>query len=106
MQTIKEKLDRTQAPEIKDAVEFDLNLRPYEKFVLRNGVVNGLPASNDGPPGACWSMTAIAPAISHGSTVDAGVLGVVFGDKPLASRMTAAAQPGASAISRNAPLAP
>jgi hypothetical protein len=28
------------------------------------------------------------------------------GNKPLASGMTAAAQPGASAISRNAPLAP
>lgn len=31
-------LDRTKAPAIKDAVEFDLKLKPYEKFVLDNGV--------------------------------------------------------------------
>jgi zinc protease len=31
-------LDRTIAPPIKDAVEFNLLLKPYEKFVLDNGV--------------------------------------------------------------------
>jgi len=31
-------LNRTQAPHIKDAVEFDLKLKPYEKYTLRNGV--------------------------------------------------------------------
>ncbi|UAY52154.1 M16 family metallopeptidase [Ferruginibacter albus] len=31
-------IDRTIAPSIKDAVEFDLKLKPYEKFVLDNGV--------------------------------------------------------------------
>lgn len=30
-------LNRKQSPVIKDAVEFDLKLRPYEKFVLDNG---------------------------------------------------------------------
>ncbi|MBI2729944.1 MAG: insulinase family protein [Sphingobacteriales bacterium] len=30
--------DRTKAPRIKDAVEFDLKLKPYEKFTLDNGV--------------------------------------------------------------------
>src|SRR5579871_3229230 len=39
MQTIdKKKLDRTIAPPIKDAIEFDLQLKPYEKLVLDNGV--------------------------------------------------------------------
>src|SRR3954451_20121736 len=31
-------LDRTIAPEIKDPVDFDLHLKPYEKFSLDNGV--------------------------------------------------------------------
>ena len=31
-------VDRTAAPHIKDAVEFDLELKPYEKMVLDNGV--------------------------------------------------------------------
>lgn len=31
-------LNRAQAPRIKDAVEFDLRLKPYEKFTLDNGV--------------------------------------------------------------------
>jgi zinc protease len=31
-------LDRTIAPEIKDPVDFDLHLKPYEKFALDNGV--------------------------------------------------------------------
>ncbi len=31
-------IDRTNAPEIKDAIEFNLKLKPYEKFVLDNGV--------------------------------------------------------------------
>jgi zinc protease len=31
-------LDRTQPPHIKDAVEFDLHLKPYEKFTLNNGI--------------------------------------------------------------------
>ncbi|MEI9935464.1 MAG: pitrilysin family protein [Ferruginibacter sp.] len=38
MPTIKTKIDRKTAPAIKDAVEFDLQLKPYEKFVLDNGV--------------------------------------------------------------------
>ena len=31
-------LNRTIAPNIKDAIEFDLHLKPYEKFILDNGV--------------------------------------------------------------------
>ncbi|HEU4633175.1 MAG TPA: pitrilysin family protein [Flavisolibacter sp.] len=31
-------LNRTNAPAIKDAVEFDLKLKPYEKHILNNGV--------------------------------------------------------------------
>ncbi|MES2430204.1 MAG: pitrilysin family protein [Bacteroidota bacterium] len=31
-------LNRTIAPVIKDAIEFDLKLKPYQKFVLNNGV--------------------------------------------------------------------
>lgn len=31
-------INRTQPPDIKDAVEFDLKLKPYEKHVLKNGV--------------------------------------------------------------------
>ena len=34
----KDVLNRKQPPEIKDAVEFKLELKPYEKHVLRNGV--------------------------------------------------------------------
>jgi hypothetical protein len=54
--------------------------------VLRNGVVNGFSASNDGPPAACWSMTAIAPTTSHWFPVDADVLGVAFGEQALGVR--------------------
>jgi zinc protease len=38
MQKTKETLNRKKPPVIKDAVEFDLKLKPYEKFVLNNGV--------------------------------------------------------------------
>ena len=31
-------LNRTSPPDIKDAIEFNLELKPYEKFVLDNGV--------------------------------------------------------------------
>ncbi len=31
-------IDRTSAPFIKDAIEFDLKLKPYQKMVLNNGV--------------------------------------------------------------------
>jgi zinc protease len=31
-------IDRTIAPEIKDAIEFNLQLKPYEKFTLDNGI--------------------------------------------------------------------
>ena len=31
-------IDRTSAPIIKDAIEFDLHLKPYQKMVLNNGV--------------------------------------------------------------------
>ena len=31
-------LNRTIAPPIKDAIEFDLTLKPYTKYVLKNGV--------------------------------------------------------------------
>ncbi|MEO6547932.1 MAG: pitrilysin family protein [Ferruginibacter sp.] len=31
-------IDRTKPPEIKDAIEFNLHLKPYEKFVLDNGL--------------------------------------------------------------------
>ena len=31
-------LNRTQAPEIKDAIDFDLSLKPTEKYILDNGV--------------------------------------------------------------------
>lgn len=37
MQTTIGAIDRTKAPKIKDAVELDLKLKPYEKHVLRNG---------------------------------------------------------------------
>jgi predicted Zn-dependent peptidase len=32
-------IDRSKPPEIKDAIEFNLRLKPYEKFVLDNGLV-------------------------------------------------------------------
>src|SRR4051812_26655422 len=38
MQTIAGKLNRTQPPPIKDAIEFDLKLKPYEKYTLNNGI--------------------------------------------------------------------
>jgi predicted Zn-dependent peptidase len=31
-------LNRKQSPVIKDAIEFDLKLKPYEKYVLNNGI--------------------------------------------------------------------
>jgi len=37
VETIKSLLNRKQPPLIKDAVEFDLKLKPYEKHVLNNG---------------------------------------------------------------------
>lgn len=37
MEAIKEILNRKQPPRIKDAVELDLKLKPYEKHVLNNG---------------------------------------------------------------------
>ena len=37
METRTSKIDRTQPPVIKDAVEFDLKLKPYDKYVLNNG---------------------------------------------------------------------
>jgi zinc protease len=38
MDKIMEQPDRKKAPRIKDAVEFDLTLKPYTKYVLDNGV--------------------------------------------------------------------
>ncbi|WP_229688983.1 M16 family metallopeptidase [Puia dinghuensis] len=38
VQTIKSILDRTIAPPIKDAIEFDLTLPPYRRHVLSNGI--------------------------------------------------------------------
>src|SRR5215213_11843590 len=38
MQTLVKDINRKQAPTIKDAVEFNLTLKPYEKHVLNNGV--------------------------------------------------------------------
>jgi predicted Zn-dependent peptidase len=38
MQTTIKKLNRKKPPRIKDAVEFDLKLKPYEKYTLNNGV--------------------------------------------------------------------
>lgn len=37
MEAIKETLNRKQPPHIKDAVELDLKLKPYEKHTLNNG---------------------------------------------------------------------
>jgi zinc protease len=34
----KRKIDRTIAPEIVDAVDFNLKLKPYTKYILKNGV--------------------------------------------------------------------
>lgn len=38
MKVATEKLNRKQAPPIKDAVDLTLRLKPYEKYTLRNGV--------------------------------------------------------------------
>ncbi|RXK60797.1 insulinase family protein [Lacibacter luteus] len=38
MSIVTEQLNRTIAPVIKDATEFELKLKPYEKYVLDNGV--------------------------------------------------------------------
>jgi zinc protease len=38
MKIAMEKLDRKKSPEIKDAVDLNLQLKPYEKYVLDNGV--------------------------------------------------------------------
>lgn len=38
METVTQTLNRKQPPPIKDAVEFSLKLKPYEKYTLRNGV--------------------------------------------------------------------
>ncbi len=38
MSIVAEQLNRTIAPTIKDATEFELKLKPYEKYVLDNGV--------------------------------------------------------------------
>ena len=38
MSVITEQLNRTKAPLIKDATEFELTLKPYDKYVLDNGV--------------------------------------------------------------------
>jgi len=37
VEILKEALNRKQPPVIKDAVELDLNLKPYEKHILSNG---------------------------------------------------------------------
>ena len=37
METTEQKLDRTTPPLIKDAVELNLRLKPYDKFTLNNG---------------------------------------------------------------------
>ena len=34
----KKGIDRTIAPKIVDAVDFDLRLKPYQKYILKNGV--------------------------------------------------------------------
>lgn len=38
MSVITEELNRSKAPLIKDATEFDLKLKPYDKYILDNGV--------------------------------------------------------------------
>lgn len=38
MERTSSKLNRKKVPHIKDAVEFDLKLKPYEKHVLNNGI--------------------------------------------------------------------
>ena len=38
MSIVVETLNRIEAPPIKDATEFDLKLKPYQKFILDNGV--------------------------------------------------------------------
>ncbi len=36
--TDKKGLNRKSAPPIKDAIDFQLTLKPYEKFTLDNGI--------------------------------------------------------------------
>jgi zinc protease len=38
MERVADKLNRKQPPVIKDAIDFNLSLKPYEKYVLKNGV--------------------------------------------------------------------
>jgi len=38
MEKIAQPLNRKSPPVIKDAVDFNLTLKPYEKYVLNNGV--------------------------------------------------------------------
>lgn len=38
LQTTKERMNRTITPVIKDAIEFELPLKPYDKYVLDNGI--------------------------------------------------------------------
>jgi predicted Zn-dependent peptidase len=38
IKTEKSKIDRTIAPKIVDAVDFNLQLKPYQKYILKNGV--------------------------------------------------------------------
>ena len=38
MKTVTENINRKDAPRIKDAIEFELRLKPYDKYVLDNGV--------------------------------------------------------------------
>jgi zinc protease len=38
MQSTEKAIDRSQPPRIKDAIEFNLTLKPYEKHTLNNGV--------------------------------------------------------------------
>lgn len=38
MEVIKETIDRSKPPRIKDAIEFNLKLKPYQKYTLNNGV--------------------------------------------------------------------
>ncbi|HEY1869854.1 MAG TPA: pitrilysin family protein, partial [Chitinophagaceae bacterium] len=38
IKTEKNKIDRTIAPKIVDAVDFNLQLKPYQKYILKNGV--------------------------------------------------------------------
>src|SRR6476661_8150490 len=38
MQSIQQTINRKEPPRIKDAIEFNLTLKPYEKHTLNNGV--------------------------------------------------------------------